>query len=50
MILPLVMDHAFASGPVFKMPRGLFKALQETKGIREARLLLAVWRQFVQGG
>jgi acetyltransferase-like isoleucine patch superfamily enzyme len=50
MILPLAMDHAFASGPVFKQPKGLLNALQETKGIREARLLLAVWRQFVQGG
>lgn len=50
MILPSATDHAFANGPVFKQPKGILNALQETKSIREARLLLAVWRQFVQGG
>jgi acetyltransferase-like isoleucine patch superfamily enzyme len=49
MILPLVTDHAFASGPVFKKPKGFFDALQKTKGLREARLLLAVWNQFARG-
>ena len=50
MILPLATDHAFASGPVFKQPKGFLDALQETKGVRKARLLLAVWSQFFKGG
>jgi len=50
MILPLITDHAFASGPVFKQPKGFLDALQKTKGVREARLLLAVWRQFARWG
>jgi len=50
MILPSVTDHAFASGPVFKQPKGFLDALQETRGLREARLLLAVWSQFSRGG
>ena len=50
MILPLATNHAFASGPVFRHPKGLLDALQETKSLREARILLAVWRQFVRGG
>ncbi len=41
-----VGDHAFADGPVFTAPSGLFDAFAKTRGWRDARRLMAVWKQF----
>jgi acetyltransferase-like isoleucine patch superfamily enzyme len=39
-------DHAFADGPVFTAPSGLFDAFVKARGWRGARRLMAVWDQF----
>lgn len=41
-------DHAFASGPVFAEPSGLFAAIRATGNWADGRLLLGIWRQLAR--
>lgn len=43
-------DHAFADGPVYLEPPSFMAALAQTRSLRLARELRAVWRSFHAGG
>ncbi len=44
-----VGDHAFASGPTFLRPDSFLAALSQTRRVRDAWHVRAVWRQFARG-
>lgn len=49
-LLPLSTDHAFAGGPVYRRPRHFLSALRATRSFGQARVIAAVWRQFLKNG